>query len=457
MDTKEGATSGARVFDVGFTDNLPAWENTVLAVQNILGMTGMFLFPAILGLSFHLRPVQTAELYGATFVTCGLVSVLQGLFILRMPIVMGPWAGTFAALLAGGHIAGLGVAFGSLFVAALIWVLLSIPVRRGALVGYTAALFRDPIVYAGILIITMASLSNITLANWIGTPAQPGFGAGNWIGGAVCVVAIIVAFVYGRGLLRRGAMLWGIVVGTVAFALFAPIRLQVVGAAPWVYTPQVFPFGFGVSPILVLLFFLMMMTGAASALSQYQMVAVWAQEQVDTRRMTAGVFTQSIGGAFAAVVGAFSTNAYPDCLGILKTSRVGSVRVTVTAGAILLVLGFSLKFDALFVAIPGNVIAAAATLMFGIVLAAGIEMLGRVEWDQINSIVIGLSFMVSIGGMFLSPATLRAYPLLATSVLEQPILTGSVLLVVLHLVLNVWLRPRLAARAAAVAATAGSR
>jgi xanthine/uracil permease len=236
-------------------------------------------------------------------------------------------------------------------------------------------------------------------------------------------------------------VLWGIVLGTVAYSLFAPLSLSRIGQSGWLWAPSVFPFGFSVNPVLVALFFLMLTTASCTALSQYHLVSRWGNEAVSSTRMSAGIFTESVGAAVAAVVGGMSTTAYPDCVGILKVSRVGSVFVTVMAGAVLLVLGFVLKFDAVFVVIPSSVIAAAATVMFGMILVAAVGMLRDVQWDTLNSIVLGFPFMVSLGGLFVSPATLQTYPLLLRTAIGQPILTGSLLIVVLHLTLNVGLRP----------------
>lgn len=438
--SESGPVVDENVFEIGFRERPSWWESVVLAVQNILGMTGMFLFPGLIGQSFHLPPAIVAGLYGATFVTCGLVTVLQGTFMLRLPIVMGPFAGTFAAILAAGHAAGLGAAFGSLFVASVLWALISLPVAGGAVVGWLARVFDAPIVYAGILLIAMSFLSTISLSNWVGAPGQPGFGAANWVGGGVCVVAVLLSLLFGRGVVRRGAVLWGIVLGTAAYALFAPVSLSRIGQSGWLWVPHAFPFGFSVNPILVALFFLMLTTASCTALSQYHLVSRWGNEDVGSTRMSAGIFTESVGAAIAAVVGGISTTAYPDNVGILKVSRVGSVFVTVLAGAILLVLGFVLKFDAVFVVIPPSVIAAAATVMFGMILVAAVGMLRDVQWDTINSIVLGFPFMVSLGGLFVSPATLQTYPLLLRTAIEQPILTGSLLIVVLHLALNLGLR-----------------
>ncbi len=118
---KESAARG--IFDVGINDSLPAGQLLVLGLQNVFGMTGMFVFPGLLGRSFNLPPEKIAYLYGMTFAVCGVITVLQSVLLLRLPIIQGPYAGSFAAILAVGHLqgGGLGAAYGSFFVASLVW------------------------------------------------------------------------------------------------------------------------------------------------------------------------------------------------------------------------------------------------------------------------------------------------------------------------------------------------
>jgi len=108
----------ASVFDVGINDPLPLGQALMLGFQNIFGMIGMFVFPGITGQVLHLSVEQTAHLYGMTFLVSGFVTACQALLILKLPIVHGPYVGSFTALLALGQIpdAGLGLAFGSAFV-----------------------------------------------------------------------------------------------------------------------------------------------------------------------------------------------------------------------------------------------------------------------------------------------------------------------------------------------------
>ena len=64
----------------------------------------MFVFPGLLGRSFNLPPERIAYLYGMTFAVCGVITILQSVLLLRLPIIQGPYAGNFAALLAVGHL-----------------------------------------------------------------------------------------------------------------------------------------------------------------------------------------------------------------------------------------------------------------------------------------------------------------------------------------------------------------
>jgi len=141
-----------------------------------------------------------------------------------------------------------------------------------------------------------------------------------------------------------------------------------------------------------------------------------------------GILGQSVTAVAAAALGSFSSTTYPSNLAIVRASRVGSRWVTVTTGIVMIVGGSILKFDAIFVSIPSNVIAASAIILFGVLAMSAIESLSRVSWDQLNFLVLGPAFMIAIGGLFIAPATLAHFPLIVRQVLAQPLLDGPVLL-----------------------------
>jgi xanthine/uracil permease len=193
---------------------------------------------------------------------------------------------------------------------------------------------------------------------------------------------------------------------------------------------------FAVEPDLVIVFLLVLLPASVGSMALYQMVADWGGQTVTSARMSQGVFAIGLGGVLAGLVGGFSTIVYPDNIGMLRATRVGSRYATLAAGVLLIVLGACVKFDLLLVLVPIPVLSAAATLLFGIVLMHGVHILARVEWDDRKFIVAGLSMLVALGGMFLAPDVLAQLPLLARLLITQPVISGGLTLVVLHTLLS---------------------
>jgi xanthine/uracil permease len=428
------AVRTAPVFDVGIDERVPVSSAIGLGVQNILGMAGLLIFPALIGTAFKLSPSDTAYLYGITFMTSGLVVILQSVFLLRLPIVQGPYAGSLAALLAVGHAKGgsLGSAFGSMVVAGLIWCVLAIPLKRYGLITYLSRFVRDPIISAVIVLILATQLTSTALPNWLGTPQSPGFPGVNLIAGAVGAVLVLVLTVLPRGkLLRRLAVLVGVAAGTIVYAIFEPTSFGDVGRNVGVVVPKFFPFGFTVHGDLVVIFFITLFPAIAESIATYDIVAGWGGQNLSGYRVSQGVFGEVVGSTIGAVFGGMSTLAYPDNIGMLRTTRVGSRFVTLTTGIILLALGGLEPFDRLLEAVPLPVLAAVGTILFGVLFASAIDVLGGVRWTRENLMLGGVPFITAIGGLFIPEPTLQALPMVIRLVFGQPMIIGTVLLIVL--------------------------
>ena len=425
------------IFDVGINDYLPPGQLLILGLQNVFGMTGMFVFPGLLGRSFNLPPEKIAYLYGMTFAVCGVITVLQSIFLLRLPIVQGPYAGSFAALISVGHLqnGGLGAAYGSFFIASLIWCALTVPVRHFSFIGLFARFLRAPIISGMIVMLVIIQISSVALPNWIGLPSSAGFPVINIFSGAVAVALVIGVTLWGGARLRRGAILVGLALGTACYAIFRPISFAAVASAPMLVAPRWFPFGFGVRADLVVVFLLVLIPPGMGSMAMYQMVADWGNEKLSAKRMAEGVFGMAIGSVLAAMVGGLSTIAYPDNIGMLRATRVGSRYATLAAGILLIALGGFIKFDMLLVVVPTPVISATATLLFGIVFMHGVHMLANVDWDERKFMVAGLALVVGLGGLFISPDVLQSMPLLVRLIVQQPVISGGLTLVLLHSIL----------------------
>jgi xanthine/uracil permease len=422
------------VLEVGFDQVLPWPKHIALSVQNMLVLAGLFLFPGLFAAAYHLSSGNAARLYGAAFVAVGFGTVLQGVLKLRMPIVLGPWSATLAGLLVIGKLYGLGTAFGSLTVAAAILAVLSVPVRGVSIIRLVAKFFSTPALSGGIVLITGIGLEQIAVVNWAGKPGSAGFGAGNWTGGLVALLIVAALFAFTRGFMRALAMILGIIIGSLVFSAFAPISFKSVAHGPWISVPSAFQFGFGVNATALIVFLVLLIPPFISAMGFYSMVGEWGGQRISGDRMAWGAFGLALSGVLAGAIGTFSTSVYPENVGLLRSSRVGSRWVTVTAGALFIVVGFIYKIGAIFAAIPSGIIGAAAVAMFAVIMMAGIEILAKEEWTPRNIMVVGLPTVLSVGGVFLSPDVYASYPLLIRELITQPLVTGPFLLLLLFLV-----------------------
>src|SRR6201996_3494651 len=137
---------------------------------------------------------------------------------------------------------------------------------------------------------------------------------------------------------------------------------------------------------------------------------------------------------------------------MLPATRVGSRYATLAAGVLLIVLGGCVKFDMLLVLVPLPVISAAATLLFGIVFMHGVHILAQAEWDDRRLIAAGLAFLVGLGGLFIAPDVMQAMPLMLQLLLQQPVISGGLTLVILHSLLCTTRQPSSTLPAAAARA-----
>jgi xanthine/uracil permease len=426
------------VFDVGIHEKLPLGQALMLGFQNIFGMIGMFVFPGITGQVLHLSVEQTAHLYGMTFLVSGFVTACQSVLILKLPIVHGPYVGSFTALLALGALpdGGLGLAFGSCFVACIIWFLLTVPIRGFSFAALFARYLHSPMISGIMVLLAMVQIANTSLPAWIGEKASPGFPGINLFAGAVAVAILICFTLWGGKQFRRVAMLVGLVLGTLVYALFIPISFGRVIASPWLVTPQFFPYGFSVRLDIVILFVLVLVPANIASMALYTVVGKWANETLTPARMSGGLMSVAIGGMLASVLGTYATHIYPDNMGLLRTTRVGSRYATLTCGILLILLGSCIKFDMLLVLVPTPVLAAIATLLFGIVMMHAIQHLSTVEWDDRNLIIAGFSLLLGVGGLFVAGEAYQALPLVVRIMLKQAVVVGGVPLITLHAILN---------------------
>ncbi len=241
-------------------------------------------------------------------------------------------------------------------------------------------------------------------------------------------LAVVVACMRSRNrFVRRGAVLWGVVAGALLYTLLAPTHWGNAAHASAFEGLRWMPFGFGVNGVAVVIFIVAWFPAISETIATYGLIADWTGEPMPPHRVSQGVFGELLGSTVGVMFGGLSAMAYPANVGILKVTRVASRWVTFTTGVILVVLGGFGYFDALLVAIPEPVLSGATTVLFGLIFAGGLEVLGRVKWSQDHMVAAGLPVIVGIGLLFTPAATTAKLPGWLGLVVGQPLVVSVVL------------------------------
>ncbi|WP_261164350.1 uracil-xanthine permease family protein [Microbacterium sp. Marseille-Q6965] len=426
---------------VGFDEKLPASRTTLFAVQHLLALTGIWVFPNVIGSSLGLTTAEVALMIQACFLLTGLVTILQSSRILRLPIVQGPTAAFRAAIISSGAAFGLGTAFGSMAVAGLIFMALSLPLKRFGLFGHVAGFVSSPVVLGTLFVIIGAQLASIGAGNWFGTAGTPSYGGMSFAVTLVTAVVVIACLVGGRGILKRGAIFWGIVAGAVVALLLGQWAFPDLLAGGVIGTPHLLPYGFGVEISVVVLMLVAFLQAGTESMGMYSLVASWGGQRMDTVRVNRGLFSEFGGTVVGALFGGIGTTSYPENAGIVRVSGIGSRFVTLTAGVISLALAFLPPVAQLLASIPSPVLGAASTILFGIIAISGIQMLAGVKWDDLNLTVAAVSFIVALGAQFIPADITAAMPESIATVVTSPMMMGMFLLLALHGLVNHLIRP----------------
>ena len=465
---------------------LPTGKLAALGLQHVLVMyAGAIAVPLIVGRALKLGPQEVAMLISADLFCCGIATLIQSLgvtqwFGIRLPVMMGV---TFAAVgpmvaIANGNPGtdGARMLFGAIIGAGAISIIIAPWVSR-------MLRFFPPVVTGTIIAVIGINLMRVGI-NWIfgnpvgptapmtvapehsewlsamrsaGAVAQPGvvpvpqgltlaptvpnprYAPLAGIGIAtVVLVSILLIAKFARGFIANISVLLGIVIGGVVATLTGMMSFDKVGKAAWF--DVVLPFHFGVpifEPMLIATMVLVMIVVMIESTGMFLALGEMTDRKIDQPALARGLRTDGLGTLIGGIFNTFPYTSFSQNVGLVAVTGVKSRFVCVAAGVILLVLGLLPKMAALVESLPTVVLGGAGLVMFGMVAATGIRILGGVDYqnNRYNALIVA----ISIGfGMIplLAPRYLQWMPHGIHPLIESGILLASIVAVLLNLFFN---------------------
>ncbi|WGE33014.1 purine permease [Actinobacillus genomosp. 1] len=417
-------------------DSKPPFGLTLLlAAQHLLAaLGGIIAVPLVIGNVLKLPTPDTIVLVNAALLVSGIVTIIQcqgiGPIGLRLPSVMGTSFTFVAAALAIGFsehgVAGI---MGASLVGSLVMIIGSF------FMPYVRKLF--PPVVTGVVVM-MIGLSLIPVAvDWFagGQKGDPHYADPANLAMATFVLVLVVILVqWGKGIFSAAAIVIGMMVGYVVALALGWINFDAVKNADAFAIPQPLHFGlaFPISGIIGMSIAYLVTIVESSG--NFLALGNATQTEITGKHLRGGVLCDGLGSAFAAIMSTTPFSSFAQNIGVISLTGVASRYVVTIMGVLLVLAGVFPWLGALIVSIPSPVLGGAGLMMFAMIIAAGIQMLDKVERSKRNGLIIAISIGCGLA-VTTRPELLDKLPSFFKEVFGSGITVGSLLALILNLVL----------------------
>ncbi len=254
----------------------------------------------------------------------------------------------------------------------------------------------------------------------------------------VIVVALAMKF-YTRGTPSAAAILIGLIAGYIAGIFTGLVDLGAIGSAisskPALALPKFMPYGFEFNMAAILPVALIAIVSAIETVGDTNATTKGGAGREATDREIAGAtFADGLGSAVAALFGGLPNTSFSQNAGIVAMTGVMSRHVVTISALFLIASGLSPKVAAIFSSMPLPVLGGGVIVMFGMVAAAGLNMIADVRMTRRNMIIMAVSLSVGLG-LAQVPTAVQYVPGTLKTLLVSGLLPVAFVAIILNLLL----------------------
>jgi NCS2 family nucleobase:cation symporter-2 len=419
----------------------PLAQAVPLGLQHVLAMFASNVTPSIIvagaaGLAFggpeQIYLIQMAMLFA------GIATLFQTVGIgpigARLPIMQGT-SFAFVGVLAGiAATMGLSVALTACIIGGVIHFLL------GAVIKNIRFLF-PPLVTGLVILAIGLYLIPVAIKYAAGGAADfqmaaESFGSlKHWsVALTVIVVSLLLKF-FTKGALSNAAILVGLLAGyALAYAL-GMVNFGAVSGAAWITPIKPLPYGFEFNLGAVIAVTIVSIVSAIETVGDASATAkAGAGRDATDEEIAGATYADGLGTAVAGVFGGLPNTSFSQNVGIVGMTGIMSRHVVTIAGLIMIVCGLMPKIGAVIASMPLPVLGGGVIVMFGMVAAAGLNMLSEVQMSRRNMIIIAVSLAFGLG-LNLVPTAVQYLPGTLKVLATSAVAPTAVMAVILNLVL----------------------
>ena len=246
--------------------------------------------------------------------------------------------------------------------------------------------FFPPIVTGPIIILIGLNLSGTAISN----------ASTNWWLALVAIATIIVANIWGKGMVKIIPILLGVVVSYIVALITGQVVFTEVHDAELLGLQQFVIAKFDITSILVMapiaIAAMMEHIGDISAIS-----STTGKNFIEDPGLHRTLLGDGLATAMAGMFGGPANTTYGENTGVLALSKVYDPRVIRLAALYAIILSFSPKFDALVNSIPTAIVGGVSFVLYGMISAVGVRNVveNKVDLTKSRNLIIAAVIFVS--------------------------------------------------------------
>lgn len=415
-------------------DRPPLLTTLLLAAQHMLAaLGGIIAVPLVVGAALKLPADQIVTLINAALLGSGTVTLIQckgvGPVGIRLPCVMGTSFAFVGAAISVGLEHGVAGILGASLAGSLVMIIGSFFMPQ------IRKLF--PHAVTGV-VVTMIGLQLVPVAvDWSagGRAAGAMYGDPTNLGIAAFVLVTVVLLVqFGKGIVSAAAVVIGMFIGYLVCAGMGMIDFSRVAAAPVFALPQPLHYGlsFPVSGMVAMaIAFLVTMVETTGT---FMALGAATHTKIRGKTLARGILCDGVGSAFAALMSSPPVSTFAQNVGVVSLTGVASRHVVALTGVMLFLAGLFPVLGAIVVTIPQPVLGGAGLMMFAMIIAAGVQMLGKVEHNKRNGVIMAVAVGCGLA-VTVRPDLLGKLPAFVKEAFGSGITVGALVAVMLNLLL----------------------
>lgn len=419
---------------IGVNDNVSLGQSIFLGLQHVLSMD-LYIMPIILASALGLSNGDTSLFIQMSFFACGIATLIQTGIGIKLPVVQGPSYVPLGALAAIGAKLGLGTMIGSLIPGAILIILL------GYFKVFAKIVKKAVPTYIGGVVVLIVGIS-ITPTAINGIVSTNGNLTANVISGLCSAIVLILCMVISYkskkigGTIRLISVILALISGTLVAAIFGQVDFSPVREAAWFQLPKLFHFGipnFDLGSCILMIFVYMAIL--LDTTGTWVTVSSVTGETLTDDRLNHAAMGEGTGCLVGSLFGGTPLTGYSSNVGIIAITKVGSRKVIMTSGIILIILGLVPKFMSIIACIPTPVVNGVFAVVCIILISNGIKIIQNEALNERTSLVVGISVLVTVGTLIIPSEIVNMLPNVVTYFISSATAVGATTAVLLNLFL----------------------